>query len=174
VYRADHDHVRFIAGQNTAGFAGDGGPAADAMLAPGDSEALTNGLAVDSEGNLFIQDGGNGRIRAIRFGAVLAPPNAAIRADVDGHTIRATVLDAEGATAPGVRVDFATPSAGASCVLSSPFAITGADGVAIVNCAPNCIEGTYLVTAHPLTATSTASVSFTNRPGPCRRRSVQH
>ncbi|HEY3052217.1 MAG TPA: IPT/TIG domain-containing protein, partial [Thermoanaerobaculia bacterium] len=34
VYRADHDHVRFIAGQNTAGFAGDGGPAADAMLAP--------------------------------------------------------------------------------------------------------------------------------------------
>jgi uncharacterized protein (TIGR03437 family) len=48
-----------IAGSNTLGFAGDGGPAIDALLKG------TEGMIVDSAGNLLIADGGNGRIRKI-------------------------------------------------------------------------------------------------------------
>ncbi|HEY3053464.1 MAG TPA: hypothetical protein VGK04_08765, partial [Thermoanaerobaculia bacterium] len=148
-------------------------PALQAMLASGEAERA-QGIAIDAEGNLFFQDAGNRRIRAIRFGAVLAPPNATIQATATGSTIRATVFDAEGRTAPGVRVDFTAPSTGASCTLSNPFAVTDSTGVATVSCTPNCIAGSYQVRAHPLTATSTSSLSFTNAGGPCRRRAVRH
>ena len=122
----------------------------------------------------FFNDCNNQRIRAIRFGAVLAPPDAIIRAAAAGTKIRATVLNATGEPAEGVRVDFSAPQAGATCTLSSRFAITDASGVAAVTCTPNCAPGTYSVVAQPLTALSTASVSFTNESVPCRRRSVRH
>jgi uncharacterized protein (TIGR03437 family) len=48
-----------LAGTGTAGFAGDGGPAASASL------NLPYGLAVDLNGNLFIADLGNLRVRRI-------------------------------------------------------------------------------------------------------------
>ena len=131
-------------------------------------------MAVDAEGNLFFNDCNNQRIRAIRFGAVLAPPDAIIQAAAAGTMIRATVFSATGEPTEGVRVDFSAPRAGATCTLSSSFAITDASGVAAVTCTPNCAPGTYSVVAQPLTALSTASVSFTNQSVLCRRRSVRH
>src|SRR5205823_4691738 len=92
IYRADDDHFRVIAGKSQ-GFGGDGGDARNAMLAGGEAERAW-GIAIDAEGNLFIHDAGNRRIRAIRYGAVLAPPNATIQATASASTIRATVLDA--------------------------------------------------------------------------------
>jgi sugar lactone lactonase YvrE len=172
-YRADDDRVRIIAGNGINGFSGDGGPADRAMMAGSEAERAV-GIAIDAEGNLFIHDAGNRRIRAVRYGAVLAPARATIQASAEGAVIRAQVFDAEGHPAPGVRVEFAAPSSGASCALSTPFAITTPSGVAAVNCAPNCIEGTYGVTARPLTASSFATVSLTNVAGPCRRRAVRH
>jgi streptogramin lyase len=172
IYRADHDETRDVLA-GPIGFAGDGGPVSQALMAAG-SGGLARGLAIDAEGNLFFQDGGNFRIRAIRFGGVLAPPDATVQAIAIGSTIRATVFDNRGRTAPGVRVDFSTPSSGASCMLSSPFAITDRNGLASVTCTSNCVPGTYSVTATPLTAPSTASVSLTNPTGPCRRRAVHH
>jgi hypothetical protein len=133
-----------------------------------------SGIAVDAEGNLYFQDASNRRIRAVRYGAVLAPAGATIAASANGSTIRVTVRDSRGVPAPSVRVDFTAPSSGASCTLSSSFAITDADGLAAVSCTANCISGTYSVSARPLTASSTASVSFTNATGPCRHRSVRH
>jgi sugar lactone lactonase YvrE len=171
IYRADGDRVRTIAGGNQAGFSGDGGPATSALMDLGDG-GWPLALAGDTEGNLFFA--ANNRVRAIRYGAVLAPPNATIQVTASGSTIRATVFDAEGRTAPGVRVDFTVPSAGPSCVLSKTFAITDPNGMAIVSCTPNCVEGTYSVTARPLASSSTASLSLTNAAGPCRRRSVRH
>jgi uncharacterized protein (TIGR03437 family) len=51
--------ITTIAGNGTAGFSGDGGPAASASL------SFTKGVAVDGTGNLYIADTGNRRIRKV-------------------------------------------------------------------------------------------------------------
>jgi len=51
--------ISAFAGTATAGFAGDGGPAASAQLTE------PHGLAVDSAGNIYIADSGNFRIRKV-------------------------------------------------------------------------------------------------------------
>lgn len=57
--------VSVIAGTGAAGFAGDGGPATSAQLnAP-------EGLAIDTQGNIYIADTGNHRIRMIGPDAVI-------------------------------------------------------------------------------------------------------
>ncbi|HEY3056200.1 MAG TPA: IPT/TIG domain-containing protein [Thermoanaerobaculia bacterium] len=173
IYRADNDRIRTIAGGSAPGFSGDGGAASQARMAPGLAE-LAQGLAIDAEGNLFFHDSGNRRIRAIRYGAVLAPTGAKIEATATGTTIRATVFDANNNTAPGVRVDFSSPVTGPTCALSNPFAITDPNGVASVTCMPSCLAGSYSVNARPLTATSSATVTMTNPGSPCRRRSARH
>jgi sugar lactone lactonase YvrE len=48
-----------IAGTGTAGFSGDGGPAAKAHL------NVPYGLAVDARGNLYVADRNNNRVRRI-------------------------------------------------------------------------------------------------------------
>ena len=60
IFRVSREGVReVIAGGVEPGFAGDGGPAIEAKLnAP-------RGLAADSQGNLYVADTGNGRIRVI-------------------------------------------------------------------------------------------------------------
>jgi sugar lactone lactonase YvrE len=173
MYRVDNDRVRIIAGNGILGFGGDGGPARSAMLASGESDPAWGGIAVDAEGNLFFHDAGNRRVRVVRYGAVLAPVNATIQATASGSLIRATVFDADGGPAAGVRVDFTAPSSGASCALSNAFGITDVNGVAAVTCTSNCIAGTYSVNAQPLTASSQASVLRTNPSAPCRRRAVR-
>ncbi len=52
-----------IAGDGTAGFAGDGGPATHAKL------ANPKGMAVDAAGNVLIADAGNSRIRVVAAAA---------------------------------------------------------------------------------------------------------
>ena len=52
-------HIYTVAGNGTAGFAGDGGPAASAEL--NGPRAVT----VDARGNLVIADTGNNRIRVV-------------------------------------------------------------------------------------------------------------
>jgi sugar lactone lactonase YvrE len=51
--------ITTVAGNGTAGFGGDGGPATGANLRG------PNGVALDSDGNLFIADLGNQRIRRV-------------------------------------------------------------------------------------------------------------
>src|SRR5260221_592157 len=60
--------VYTVAGDGSAGFAGDGGPAtrAELQLIPPnllDGQVPLEGVAVDGAGNLVIADGGNGRVR---------------------------------------------------------------------------------------------------------------
>ena len=57
--------IRTIAGNGNTGFAGDGGPATSATV--WDPTAL----ALDSAGNLYIADSGNGRIRKVDTGGTI-------------------------------------------------------------------------------------------------------
>jgi len=157
-----------LAGSGEKGFSGDGGPALAAKTNAGGQAC---GIAVDREGNLYFQDAANRRIRAVRYGAVLAPQNATIGATATGFLIRATVRDGNGQPAPSVRVDFSGPTSGAAC--SAPYAITDVNGVATATCTPNCVAGTYAITATPLTSSSKATVSMTN-DGHCHPRAARH
>jgi uncharacterized protein (TIGR03437 family) len=56
--------ITTVAGNGTAGFSGDGGPARAAQLAG------PEGLAVDSSGNLYIADAANHRVRKIAGGII--------------------------------------------------------------------------------------------------------
>jgi sugar lactone lactonase YvrE len=58
--------VSTVAGNGTAGFSGDGGPATSAQL----DEPF--GVAVDTAGNLFIADLGNERVRKVTPGGVVS------------------------------------------------------------------------------------------------------
>ncbi len=64
-----------VAGNGHAGYAGDGGPASEAVL------NRPYGLAVDSAGNLYVADFGNGRVRRIS-------PDGAIRTVAGGGSGR--------------------------------------------------------------------------------------
>ncbi|PYT29167.1 MAG: hypothetical protein DMG57_12600 [Acidobacteria bacterium] len=54
--------ISTVAGSGSAGFSGDGGPAASAQL------SSPSGVAVDSAGNVYIADTGNNRIRKVSVG----------------------------------------------------------------------------------------------------------
>lgn len=57
--------ISTVAGTGTAGFSGDGGPATVAQT------FWPDGLAFDTVGNLFVADGGNGRIRKIDTNGII-------------------------------------------------------------------------------------------------------
>jgi sugar lactone lactonase YvrE len=64
VEKAPSGNLTLIAGNGTAGFSGDGGPASNAQLnAP-------TGIAFDASGNLYIADSGNNRIRKVSNGTI--------------------------------------------------------------------------------------------------------
>ena len=56
---ADTGYIATVAGNGQAGFSGDGGPALQAML------SHPRGVAVDGDGNLYVTDSGNQRVRLI-------------------------------------------------------------------------------------------------------------
>lgn len=57
--------ITTVAGNGIAGFSGDNGPAISASLNLKHPAPFTNNLAVDFQGNLYISDFGNGRIRMV-------------------------------------------------------------------------------------------------------------
>jgi hypothetical protein len=140
-------------------------------------------IAVDAAGNLFFDDVMNYRIRAVRFGAVLAPPGAQVAATLgDGQSapaaaayaspLEVTVKTEGGIPAPGVRVDFVAPSKEPRGLFSngqrSISVLTDRSGKAQATCFASCQAGAYAVTATALG--STAQVRFTLTTTSSRRR----
>jgi sugar lactone lactonase YvrE len=161
---------------------GDGGPVAQARTATG---PLSQGIAADTEGNLYFADSGNRRIRVVRYGAVLAEPGSTVA--VSGGTpqiatpgtvfpvaLEVTLRSPAGTPENGVRVDFAAPASGASCTFpgggSTFSALTDISGQVAVVCTGNSQAGSYRVTATPLTLGTSATFSLANAGLRMRRR----
>ena len=60
--------LSLMAGDGTIGFSGDNGPATSAQLSLG--AAGVSGLALDSDGNLYIADSPNQRVRKVSGGVI--------------------------------------------------------------------------------------------------------
>ena len=137
----------------------------------------SSGVAVDSEGNLFVADSWNKRVRAVRYGAVMAEPGSSVSASGGSAQMAATgaafptalqitLKSPEGTLENGIRVDFAAPTSGASCTFaggSSTYSVlTDIDGHASATCTANAQTGAYSVTATPLALGQSASFALTN------------
>src|SRR5436309_12950936 len=63
--------ITTVAGGGSPGYSGDGGPAINAQLGNAREGALTFGVAVDGEGNLFIADTSNNRVRKVSSSGII-------------------------------------------------------------------------------------------------------
>jgi sugar lactone lactonase YvrE len=152
---------------------GDGGPAGKASWIP----YQQCGIAVDREGNVFLSDPGNKRVRAVRFGAIIAEPGSTLKTVAGGSQttptqtkfsvpLEVTLMSPAGTPENGIRVDFSAPASSASCRFpngSSAFSVlTDVNGHASVVCTANATAGSYNVTAAPLNLAQSVSFSLTN------------
>jgi len=87
--------ITTVAGNGSAGFSGDGGPATSAQL------AHPNDIAVDTAGNLFIVDTNNNRIRKVTPGGVITTVagNGSVGFSGDGGPATAAQLNGPQAVA---------------------------------------------------------------------------
>lgn len=160
-YRPDGTYQVIAGTWQGSGFSGDGGPATQAFSFNG---GFASGLDIDAEGKLFFFDANNQRIRAVRYGAVLASPDAQI-AVIAGQGISAVwgrsfeplsalVTDSAGRPQPSVRVDFMAPASGSTCRFADgenvAYAITDGMGVASITCTAAGSTGQFEVLAMPL------------------------
>jgi sugar lactone lactonase YvrE len=86
--------ISTVAGNGTAGFSGDGGPATAAQL------SQPNDVAVDSAGILYIADSGNQRVRIVRSDGTISTfaGNGGSNSSGDGGPATAAQLCASGLT----------------------------------------------------------------------------
>ncbi len=164
---------------------GDGGPASETKC--GDGEEFF-GIAFDAEGNLFCSNQSFLRIRAIRFGAVMAEPGSVVSADEGTEQsvpvrapfprkLVATVRSPAGTLENGIRVDFVAPASGPSCTFGSGTTtysvLSDRSGNAAATCSANAEIGSYVVTATPLGLQASARFQLTNTRSTPRRRAVR-
>jgi sugar lactone lactonase YvrE len=92
VQKLDSDGVltTVVAGNGNPGFSGDGGPAILAQL------NNAQGLAVDPEGNLYIADTGNGRIRKVDTNGIITTVAGGGSSLGDGGPATSAVVDCVG------------------------------------------------------------------------------
>ena len=84
-----------LAGKGAAGFGGDGGPAAAALL------AAPRGLAVDASGDLFIADYGNNRVREVNAAGTIVTVAGNGTAGFSGDGMPAALAELDFARRPG-------------------------------------------------------------------------
>jgi uncharacterized protein (TIGR03437 family) len=113
--------IRTIAGNGAADFSGDGGPARSASLnAPA-------GLAVDSDGNVWVADAGNNRVRKLTPGPIAVDQNQPVSVVNAASMLPGPVAPGEMVSIFGVGIGPVTPASGAldeSGLLSTELADT--------------------------------------------------
>lgn len=145
--QVDTGEVTEVAGaRGLYGFAGDGGPALLGRFAP-----FSTGLALGPNGEIYVSDNGNHRIRS------LTPLRAASLAVSAGNNqsgainttlanpLRVVARDASNAPLAGVEITFAVVSGAAT--LGARTAITGLDGVASATVQLGATPGPVVITA---------------------------
>jgi sugar lactone lactonase YvrE len=91
-YFFPYNSIQTVAGGSNSGFGGDGGPATNAWLyAP-------RGVAVDADGNLFIADDINERIRKVNAGGIISTLAGNGRSGYNGNGLAATNSELDLAT----------------------------------------------------------------------------
>jgi len=138
----------------------------------------SKGIAIDNEGNLYFADPGNRRVRAIRYGAVMAEPGSTVTASggsaqvaatgsAFASALRITLKSPVDTPENGIRIDFAAPASGASCTFAGGSftysTLTDINGTASATCTANSRSGTYSVTATPLALGQSVSFALTNQ-----------
>lgn len=139
-----------VAGNGIPGYAGDGGPATEALLSfpkeypelisdPYDFSELVGALAVDSVGNLYIADAYNNRVRKVDVQGVISTVAGNGEKGGIAGTFGGTPTDTPITWPQGVAVDPAGSLyvAGAYGILQK-FA---ADGGLVILAGPNCGDG---------------------------------
>ena len=117
--------ISTVAGDGTQGFGGDGGPAATAQL------DFPQDVALDGDGNLYIADSGNDRIRRLTPPAMPTPSISA------GGVVLATGTPAVNRISPNAIISvFGQDFAGTRTL--NP--VIDADGGIAVNLAATCLE----------------------------------
>lgn len=135
-------------GEGVEGFSGDGGPAAEALL------RAPEAVAVDTDGNLYIADGGNDRVRR-----------------VDAGTGLITTVAGGGKKQPGVK-----PRPAGEVTFGRPVELAiGRDGILYVSDNPNnrvvavdVVEGMAWVLA------GTGTAGFSGDGGPATSATLHH
>jgi sugar lactone lactonase YvrE len=165
-------NIQTVAGNGVSGFSGDGGSATSAEL----SEPID--LFSDGQGNLFIADYGNNRIRRVAGVVTSAPANITATGGTPQSTtvntafatpFSVTVTDANGNPVAGVTVSFSLPAAGANGSFANGITnfVTNASGVATSSVyTANTVAGSYTVTAVVAGVAAPANFLLTNNPGP--------
>ena len=64
--------LQTVAGTGRAGFSGDGGPATSAQLSIGSGSNDPAGVAIDGQGNVYIADPGNSRVRRVNAAGTIS------------------------------------------------------------------------------------------------------
>lgn len=174
-----------IAGNGTAGSAGDGGPASSAQL------SFPTGLAVDSSGNVFIADTGDQRIRRVDRrsgdistvpipglgyprGLALVAPDRLVIANTDGYDIESAILGARAASASvsviagdGFASYDAQPGSARTAELDHPNAVAIApDGSLVLADGGNAVVRRVDTSGRISTVAGTGRAGFSGDGGP--------
>ena len=157
--------IALLAGTGTGGFSGDNGAATRAQL-NGPTKA-----ALGRDGNLYLVDRGNNRVRRITLAVtptvstltlISGNNQTANPGAVFGQPLVVQASDSTGALAAGAVVTFALQSG--SAILSSARVTTGVDGRASINVQGGPVPGPVAITASTGTLSATFNLTVASVP----------